>query len=638
VPTDADGSDEQADIMAGMIRAIQQWSKADDLVWKPCTRVMVETGFAAGEVTQEWADADVFEQDLFIRQIPNAVDRVWVDQGSVNPDWSDANHVHVMQTLTPDACKRKFPDLDRDCVSVDTDRYSSTSHNKPEVVTLGRIVYLKPVKKELVQMSDGRVLAVDDDYERIRDELADVGIEEKRRRTRDTFKVFSRIYDGSDWLTPEQETVFSKINIFPMYGNHRVADSKVWWRGAVEKLMDAQRVYNYAESRNVEDTALAPKEKIVATLDQIAGNPGWSSLNTNADPALVYTHVNGQPQPYKIGGPQPNQGILTISESMRRNITQSAGLFAANMGDNPGLQSGVAIERLQDVGNSGSDKYINARRITGNRVFEVAMNAIPVVYDTKRSTFILGEDGKGEIKTINDNTVIDNETGEPVVVNDLAKGHYQVTCKAGKSFTSRQAEGSAAIIEMGQVKPDILDTGLDIVLKGMSFPGSEEMAERARVQLLNAGAIPVDQMSEEEQAQAQARAEAAAQQPDPAQELVQVEAQKVAVTQQNNTEKNQIAAAKVENERLKLVQGAQTEQANLQLQAQGQASEQQMAVLEAFNLMANTLKTLREAMGVDAIVGPGNQEAYIRQANEITEAQDQAGFPDINELANRDIG
>jgi hypothetical protein len=106
-----------------------------------------------------------------------------------------------------------------------------------------------------------------------------------------------------------------------MYGNHRISDSKVWWRGAVEKLMDAQRVYNYSESRNVEDTALAPKDKIVATLEQIAANPGWSSLNTNADPALIYTHQANQPPPFKLGGPQPNAGILQVSESMRRNIT-----------------------------------------------------------------------------------------------------------------------------------------------------------------------------------------------------------------------------------------------------------------------------------------------------------------------------
>jgi hypothetical protein len=547
-------------------------------------------------------------------------------------------HLHVMQTMSHDKGKKKFPNIDRKLVSVDTDRYSSTSFNKPDVLTLGRIVYLKPHQKELVQMTDGRVLEVNDDYERIRDDLADVGIEEKRRRNRDTFKVYSRIYDGAGWLTDEEETVFSMLPFAPMYGNHRVADSKVWWRGAIEKLMDSQRVYNYSESRNVEDTALAPKEKIAATKEQIAGNQGWSDLNTNSQPALIYDHQDGQPAPYKIAGPQVNAGILSVSESMRRNITQSAGMFAANMGDNPGLQSGVAIERLQDTGNSGADKFINARRIMGNRIFEILMDAIPKSYDTKRMVFILGEDGKGEMQKINDNTVMDRKTGKPVVVNDLAKGRYQVTCKAGKSFTSRQAEGSAAIIEMGQVKPEVLDTGMDIVLKGMSFPGSEEMAERARKQLLQAGMIPTDQMTDEEKEEAKAAAEAAANQPDPAQLLVQVEAQKVAATKQNNTEKNQIAAAKVQNDRLKIVQGAQADQANLQLQANSQASEQQMAVLEAFNLMANTLKTLREAMGVDAIVGPHNQQAYIQQAAEITEAQDDAGFPDVDQLANRDIG
>ena len=40
---------------------------------------------------------------------------------------------------------------------------------------------------------------------------------------------------------------------------------------------------------------------------------------------------------------------------------------------------------------------------------------------------------------------------------------------------------------------------------------------------------------------------------------------------------------------------------------------------------AETLKTLREAMGVDAIVGPHNQEAYINQAVAITESQESAG-------------
>jgi hypothetical protein len=637
-PTDAEGSEKQADFMAGMIRAIQSWSKADDLVYKPATRVCIESGYAVAEVTQEWADADVMEQDLFLRIIPNAVDRVWIDQGSVNPDWSDANHGHVMQALTADAAKRKFPNIDRELVSVGSDRGTvTTTGTKPDVITIGRIVYRKPVDRELVLMSDNRVLLADEEFESIKAELADVGIEEVRRRTRKTFEVKSRLYDGADWLTEEEDTVFSILPLAPMYGNHRVADNKVWWRGAIEKLMDSQRVYNYSESRNVSDTALAPKEKIVATLKQMAGHSGWSTLNTNSDPALPYTVDEKAPPPFKIGGPQPNAGILSLSENMRRNITQSASMFASNMGDNPGLQSGIAIERLQDAGNSGADKYINARRIMGGRVYEILADAIPKTYDSTRSAFILGEDGKGSVEKIND-TVIDNETGKPVVVNDLSKGRYQVTCKAGKSFTSRQAEGSAALLELGQVKPDALENSMDIVYAGMSFPGSEDMAERERERLLQVGASPASQMSDEEKAQAQAAAEAAQNQPDPAMELLRIEQEKNQQQAANDQSKNAVAEINAETKRMEVIQKSRVDSANLDLKTQEQASAQQMDVLEAFNLMADTLGKLKDAMGVDAIVGPNNQQAYIQQAGEITEAQEDAGFPDIDQLADRDIG
>ena len=38
---------------------------------------------------------------------------------------------------------------------------------------------------------------------------------------------------------------------------------------------------------------------------------------------------------------------------------------------------------------------------------------------------------------------------------------------------------------------------------------------------------------------------------------------------------------------------------------------------------ADVLKTLREAMGVDSIVGPHNTEAYIQQAEMVTETQEE---------------
>ena len=44
--------------------------------------------------------------------------------------------------------------------------------------------------------------------------------------------------------------------------------------------------------------------------------------------------------------------------------------------------------------------------------------------------------------------------------------------------------------------------------------------------------------------------------------------------------------------------------------------------LSLINTQADTLNKLRDAMGVDAIVGNNNMEAYAQQAEIITEEQD----------------
>ena len=62
-------------------------------------------------------------------------------------------------------------------------------------------------------------------------------------------------------------------------------------------------------------------------------------------------------------GAQINAGLATLSESMRGILSDSAGMHAATMGDNPALQSGVAIDKLQDRGDIGNNKYSTAREI-----------------------------------------------------------------------------------------------------------------------------------------------------------------------------------------------------------------------------------------------------------------------------------
>ena len=64
-------------------------------------------------------------------------------------------------------------------------------------------------------------------------------------------------------------------------------------------------------------------------------------------------------------------------------------------------------------------------------------------------------------------------------------------------------------------------------------------------------------------------------------------------------------------------QSIANQQALIEAQVKGQAQ-----IFETLNTQADTLNKLREAMGVDAVVGPSNTEAYINQAEAITEQQE----------------
>ena len=99
-------------------------------------------------------------------------------------------------------------------------------------------------------------------------------------------------------------------------------------------------------------------------------------------------------------GAQINAGLATLSESMRGILSDSAGMHAATMGDNPALQSGVAIDKLQDRGDIGNNKYSTAREIAQRHTGRILVSAIPEIYPPRRQVRILDEDGTTSMVTI----------------------------------------------------------------------------------------------------------------------------------------------------------------------------------------------------------------------------------------------
>ena len=598
-PAGGDATKDLAIAYDGIIRNIEQMSNAKT-TYAQCARNMVIGGMDGWRVVQKYVDDNSFDQDLAIEHIGNFVDRVWFDPAAENQDKSDSRYAFVLHAMAKDEYEARFPEGSGE--SVDDDREGEAYYDKAECIVVGEFLYLESEDRELVMMSNGQVHEVNDDFEKVVDDLAAIGVTEAKRRTRKKHYVCSRFFDAKDFLEDKKETVFCRIPVVPAYANFKIFENKTIYWGVVEKLLDPQRVMNYSVSREIEEGALAPRAKYWMTMAQASGHETQlQTLNTNADPVQFYNVDPESPAvPQQQGGSQINPGLARISESMRAIIGQTAGMFAANMGDNPGLQSGVAIKQLQDRGTNSTMKYSRGLEIAVAATGRLLKDAIPMVYDTERQVRILREDESYDMVPINQK-VIDNATGEIVTVNDLQVGTYDVTCRAGPSFRNRQQETIEAITTLAQTDPSLMQIAGDLLLQNISTPAASQIAERKRIQMIAAGLIPQSQMTEEELQEMAAKMQAQGQQqaPDPAMVLAQAEQMKA----QADMMKAQIDAQKVQNDTLRIQLQAQNDQNEL-------VAEQAKTQVDVFNAQTNRIKAQVEAEKAGATIDHTNIKAF----------------------------
>ncbi|MBL4622914.1 MAG: hypothetical protein JKY89_10990, partial [Immundisolibacteraceae bacterium] len=507
----------------------------------------------------------------------------------------------------------------------------------------------------------------DDDFEKVKDELAQGGIEietdangEEKRRTRKSWEVFSRMFDGGDWLEAETKTVFNFIPVVPIYGNFDIIENKPVYSGKIENLYDHQRVLNYAMSRDIEDGALSPSPFYWMTDKQIGDND-YSNMNTDRHPVRTFEPDEDHPMaPIMSGGVQISNGLQTTIANMQQMIGASSNTFQAMQGNANPLQSGIAGGQQIEQGNIGSIKWFKALEVAVCHTGRILIGAIPKSYDSTRQVRILEEDGTSSMVTLNQ-TVFDQESQTNVELNNLTIGDYDVVCDFGPAFNSQQKETAQAFLDMAAIDPTIAQNGMDIWLKNLAVPGMDQMSERFRVQLLNAGMIPETQWTDEERQQIQAQQEAAQQQPpqeDPNMVLARAEEGKAqaeqlnAQTKQSEAQFNaQVKSAQVtldqdkvalEREKLqfdvqKFVKGQDDKfnvdaakidqgQQKIDLEAQQQQFDQIMQAkqqeIDDLKKQAETWKLIREASGVDVFTGPGTEAAFINQSRNVIDAQD----------------
>ena len=543
-PASGEATKELAKTYEGMVRSIEADSDATSIYRNACRR-LIRRGFDAWIVKAKFKNEWSFDQSLVVEAVANAINRVWTSNTSSKADSSDSDVAYVLTSVTPEAYKEQFPE--GLMVSIDdADLGEHYDQYRPEVIIFGERYYKKETIREVCQLSNGEIVEKDENFEKVVDEYAAQGVTVVREKKVKDFKIYHRFFDGGGMLSEERETVFRTLPVVTVYGNFELLgeNSKITYSGITLKEMDYQRVFNYAKSREIEEGALAPRKKLVMTKKMAKGNEQQiAALNVSADPVLfVNPDSEWTAGVQEIGGAQVNPNLANLANDMAIGMQTTGGTNNAMNGQYAARMSEDALRMQIDRGTGATRKWVNALVNGIKRTCEILVQTIPPVYDTKQQFMILGQDGSEEMVTLNDE-VYDTQTQTMVRVNTLNKGEYKVFCDAGPAFANKMEAGLSAMLNYAAIDPSIVNTGGDLMLKSIDAPLMDEMASRKRAQLLQAGMIPEDQMTDEEVAAAQQ----AAQQPqpeDPAVMLERMKEENIAMSHQNKSKQLELDTAK----------------------------------------------------------------------------------------------
>lgn len=566
------GADKETALkLEGMIRAIENESRADSIYRGACRRLM-RRGFDAWMIRAKYADEWSFEQDLYVVPIPNAINRVWSSNACKKADSSDSEAMYVLSAISKAEYESRWPD--RQPVSVDDyDEDRDYDNYQPDVVVIAERFYKSKKTIEVAQLNDGSVIKIDDEFEKVKDELLAQGKTVVKTKKIDDYTWYYSIFDGDGIIEKDIKTPFKSNPIITVYGNyeHIGSNSKITYSGFILKEIDAQRVHNYAKSREIEEGALAPRSKWWMTKKQAKGNEDQiARMNISPDPVQFYTPDQDAPPPFYQQVAQANPHLNLLGNQMASDIKEQAGVFSAMQGDFSGRMSEETVRMQIDRGTASTRKWVNALIDGIRRTCEVLVETIPVVYDTKRQFTILGIDGTEEDITLNEE-IYDQQTGQLVKVNDLNKGKYKIVCDAGPAFSNRLEAGLSALLKYAEIDPTVVQQAGDLMLKSIDAPMVDQVAERKRAQLLQAGQIPLDQMTEEEK-----------------EKMLQAAQQNQSAPPSVEQILAQAEALKAQNEQIKLAQDAQFKSVELQLKAEKQQTERLKAELQAVKDMGNS--------------------------------------------------
>lgn len=481
-PVDSNADIATAEVMAGIVKHIESRSNAD-VAYDTALDSAATGGFGYFTITTEYAGEATFDQDICIKRVRNPLS-IMIDPESVEADGSDMKFAFVVETMTKDEFKAKYPNkLPNDFET--NEKYEGWYG---EEVRIARYWEVVEEDRTLYQMVDGTVIS-----KARYDELKEGGLLEIDSLVKDTRniplrKVMCSVVSGAEYLEEPKEWLGKYIPICVVWGNEVDIEGKVSHNGIIRPAKDAQRLYNYSRSAFAERVALTPKAPWLAAEGQVEDYENeWNTANTESHSVLRYkpTSLNGQPvpPPQRINPSDIPQGFQADMQISEHDIQGAIGMYAASLGAPSNERSGKAIMARQREGDTGTFHYHDNLNRAIRHCGRIIVDLIPKIYDSKRVVRIMGYDGTiGEAALNPDIPTSSQKQGLQMIYN-LGVGTYDVTVTSGPSYNTLRQEANESMDMALQANPNLMTVIGDLVFKHKDWPGAEEISKRLHIML-----------------------------------------------------------------------------------------------------------------------------------------------------------
>lgn len=495
-PTGGTASYDSAQVFAGVVRAIEYNSNAED-AYDTAMMFQVQGGIGYWRVVTDYAAGDSFDQEIFIRRIKDPMS-VYIDPDCTEADGSDAKYGFIFNDMSRDEFKRKYP---RYTDMAGTSVFNqSTDWNSKETIRVAeyfRCEYSKdwlvalPIKDDQGNPTPGQydTIKMSEIPKELHQSIRD---DETIKRRRIETKQWKWVMIAGDNIIDSKDWPGEYLPIVRVVGEEMVIEGSLDRKGHVRNLKDPQRMYNYWTSSAVEQVALQGKQPYIAAAGSIEGfEDMYATANRINRPYLPYNGVDDQgnpmPKPEREQPPQMAPAYINGMQIAAEEMKMVSGQADPTMGMQANETAGVAIQRRIKQGDKATFHYIDnlckSIRYTG----KIIVDLIPKIYDTPRIIRILAEDGSDEQISIDPNQQEalttqheDQRENEAKRIFNPGVGKYDVVAQAGPSYATKREEAAEAMTAIAVQSPTFLDKAGDIFFKTMDFPGSEELAERFR--------------------------------------------------------------------------------------------------------------------------------------------------------------